>query len=109
MNPELDPSRDPEVRRRVNAALNDVLFTAKDVLWRYTDADGMYVEPSGVADGGDVTGVINAGMVQVVNRLQAQLDEAREVMRTVYAEIDDYKRSYLGDGYNPAPRKILER
>jgi hypothetical protein len=48
-------------------------------------------------------------MAQVVDRLQAKLDEAREVMRTVYSEIDDYKRSYLGDSYNPAPRKILER
>jgi hypothetical protein len=69
----------------------------------------MYIEPAGIEDGGDVTGVINAGMAQVVNRLQVKLDEAREVMRTVYSEIDDYKRSYLGDSYNPAPRKILER
>ncbi len=109
MTSQIDPSRDPAVRRRVNAALNDVLFTAKDVLYRYSDSDGMYIEPSGVADGGDVTGVINAGMNQVVVRLQAQLDEAREVMRTVYSEIDDYKRQTLGPGYNPAPRKILER
>lgn len=96
-----DPATDPAVRRRVQRALDDLLAAARDVAARYSDKEGFYAAPDPVSDVGDVTGLIAAGHNQVVSRLQDQLDETRRVMREVYAELDDYKRSIIGPGYKP--------
>lgn len=99
-----DPAYDPVVRRRVQRALNCVIFTAQDVVTRYS-RDGVYEAPDPVPFG-DVTGLIEVGRNQVIRKLQDQLDEAREVMRAVYAELDDYKHQQYGDAYKPPPRDV---
>lgn len=57
--------------------------------------------PSDVAEFGDVNGLITVGQVQVVQRLQAELDEARRVFAEVQTEIDQYKRDVIGPNYRP--------
>ena len=108
MTERIDPGYDPLVRARVHRAVNHVLWTAKDVLWRYTDKDGDYVEPSGVADGGNANGVINAAMNQVIIRLQTALNESRAELFAVSEEIHDYKRELHGDSYNPVPNPLFD-
>jgi hypothetical protein len=101
-----NPAWDPAVRRRVQRALDDVLWTARDVVTRYSDRDGCYAAPGPVADMGDVTGLLATGTNQVIRRLQAQLDEARQIIREVYAELDGYQRQQLGDAWKPLPRDV---
>ena len=58
---------------------------------------------------GDVTGLIEAGRNQVVNKLQERLDAARAVMLDVYTELDNYKSELYGPGYRPPTRDISGR
>lgn len=99
------PADDPDVRWRVQSALNQVIRTAQDVITRYSDGHGRYEAPDPVPFG-DVTGLITVGNSQVVRRLQDQLDEARTVLRGVRAEVDAYQRERFGDAYRPVDRDI---
>lgn len=96
---ELWPAWDPQTRQKVQKALDDVLFTAQDVLTRYSRG-GKYEAPDPVPFG-DVTGLIETGRNQVIRRLRDRLDEAEQVMRDVYAELDEDKRRRYGPGYKP--------
>ncbi|MDG4791099.1 hypothetical protein O7626_35220 [Micromonospora sp. WMMD1102] len=100
---EADPSWDAETRERVQRAMNQVMFTARDVLMRYADEDCFYVPPSEVSDAGDVTGLINAGRHQVIRRLQEEIDRAQATMDAVIGDIDDHRREFLGQDYR-SPR-----
>ena len=97
-----DPSWDPETRQRIQHAMNQVMFTARDVLMRYADEDCFYVPPSEVSDTGDVTGLINAGRHQVIRRLQEEIDRAQAAMHAVIADIDNHRREFLGPGVPPS-------
>jgi len=101
-----DPAWDPQVRASVQKALDNVLHVARDVLMRYADEDGFYVPPSEVSDSGDVTGLINAGLHQVVARLERELDQARSAMRQAMADVDNHKREVIGPNYRPPHRQI---
>lgn len=95
--PRPDPAWDPDVRWRVQFALNQLIRTADDVLTRYSDRRSWYIAPDPVPSG-DVHGLITAGDRQVVQRLQAQIDATRAVMDAVEGEIDAYRRARL-DAY----------
>ncbi|MEV5690707.1 hypothetical protein [Micromonospora globbae] len=101
-----DPAWDPAVRANVQRALNNVLHTAQDILTRYSDEDGFYVPPSAVSDGGDVTGLIQAGYQQVISRMQKELDQARSVMRQALADVDQYRTERFGGNYRSPDRDI---
>jgi hypothetical protein len=91
-----DPATDPHVRWRVQYALNQVIRAAEDVVTRYSDGKGWYEAPDPVPFG-DVGGLITVGNLQVITRLQGQLDEARTVLRAVRAEVDAYQRERFGE------------
>lgn len=103
-DPTAFPEYSPDARRRVQQALNGVLLTAKDVLTRHS-RDGLYQPPDPVPFG-DVTGLIEAGNHQIILRLQSELDSARQVLRDVYAEIEQSKRDRHGPNYKPLPRDL---
>jgi hypothetical protein len=100
-----NPAWDPAVRRRVQRALNELLFTAQDVLTRYGDKDGFYVSPDPVPDG-DVTGIINSGYHQVVKRLEEQIAATKATLNAVQDEVDAYKRELIGPGYQPVRKPL---
>jgi len=99
---EPNPSWDPQVRWRVQYALDRVCFEARDILTRYTDKDhGTYIMPDDIAADGDVTGLLAAGQYQIIDRLQRKLDEARAEMSAVRDEVDGWKRRRYGEAYQP--------
>ena len=102
----VDPSRDHAVRMRAHLAMSGVYLRMKDILRRYYDDDGMYIEPTGVNDGGDNTGMIYAANNEVLTRLADEVADARSKLMAIFDEIDAYKREQYGPGYNPAPRKL---
>lgn len=93
---QVDPSWDPNVRAKVQSALNRLLFNARDVLTRYADEDFFYIPPSEVTDTGDVTGLINAARNQVIWRLQDELARATATLDAVASEIEQHKRRTVG-------------
>jgi hypothetical protein len=95
-----NPAWDPAVRKRVQYALDQLLFTARDVLIRYSDRDGSYVAPDPVPDG-DVSGIMNSGYHQVVRRLEDQIAATKATLNAVQDEVDAYKREQFGPGYQP--------
>lgn len=104
---QVDPSYDPIVRRRVQKALDEVIFAARDVVMRYS-RDGVYEAPDPVPFG-DVTGLIEAGRNQVVDKLQERLDTARAIMLEVYLELDRHKSELYGPSYRAPTRDISGR
>jgi GTPase len=107
MSEQVDPAHDPAVRAEAHRAVEKLLWNVKDILWRYSTSDGEYIEPTGIADGGDVTGVINAAMNQVVVRLQDAANEARAELAAVEQKVHDYKRQLYGDGYEPVRNPLF--
>ncbi len=101
-----DPAWSPEVRSRAHAIMSHVSYGVRDVLMRHYDSDQVYIEPSGVADGGDNTGMIYAANNEVLNKLEAVIATARADLLGLLNQVDDYKREQLGPGYNPLPRKL---
>jgi hypothetical protein len=95
------PDWDPEVRVRVQRALNQVVRTAQDILTRYTDEHGAYQAPPEVHEAGSNVGLIVTGKLQVLDRLQAELDRARAQLRAEYDGIEAHKRERYGPNYRP--------
>ncbi|GAB3982315.1 hypothetical protein GCM10027615_64810 [Plantactinospora veratri] len=91
-----DPSWDPAVHAEIRAAINHVLFTARDVLMRYSDEDCFWVPPSEVSDAGDATGFINAARNQVLHRLQSELDQATATLDSISTDVRAYKQRSVG-------------
>ncbi len=102
----VDPSWDPQMRRRAHSIMTHVSYQVRDVLSRHYDGDQIYIEPSGVADGGDNTGMIYAANNEVLGKLDAVITEARAELLGLLELVDDYKREQLGPGYKPLPRKL---
>ncbi len=86
---------DSELRRRVHQAVDDLLYTCKDVLMRYSDEDYMYVLPGDLEQFGDVTGLIAVARNQVVQRIQQQLKATQLEIQAVYDEIESDKRERI--------------
>ena len=98
-----NPAWDPDVRWRVQHALDVVCRTSHDVLTRHANnASRTYEPPSEVVEGGDVNGLIATAQLQVLDRLDAAIDAARQQIATVLAEIDAYQRARHGDAWQPA-------
>jgi hypothetical protein len=95
-----NPAWDPKVRWKVQRALNQVLFTAKDVLERY-GKDGIYTPPSDVAEFGDVNGLIATGENQVLRRLREKIAEAETAIADAQAQMDAWGREAYGPNYHP--------
>jgi hypothetical protein len=91
-NPADDPRWSPNIRNQVETAINAVLFEAQDILRRYSD-DGIYVPPSEVAEGGSINGLMAASRHQVLERLSAKIEEARQVFADVERQQDQQPAS----------------
>lgn len=89
---EIRPDMDPDLRRRVHIAVDDLLYLCKDLLYRYTDEDDMYVSPGDLEQFGTVTGLIEVARTQVLAKLRAQLDVTDAEIRAVHDEIETVKR-----------------
>ncbi|WP_433028657.1 hypothetical protein [Plantactinospora sp. CA-290183] len=81
-------------------------YELRNVITRYYDEDGLYIEPTGVSDGGDNTGMIRAANNEVLSRLDAEVQRARDSLTEILIEIDNHKRQQFGPGYNPALPKL---
>ena len=101
-----DPSWDPSVRGRAHSVMTHVYHEMKNILLRYYDNDGRYIEPTGVNDGGDNTGMMYAANNEVLRRLDAEVQSARERLLGIFAEIDEYKQEQIGPAYKPLPRNL---
>lgn len=86
--------------------MTQVYYDLKNVIMRYYDEDGVYIEPTGVSDGGDNSGMIRAANNEVLRRLESEVQKARHGLLDILIEIDNHKRQQLGPGYNPAPPKL---
>lgn len=102
----IDPSWDPAVRSRAHAIMSQVAYGMRDVLTRHYDRDSIYIEPSGVDDGGDNTGMIYAANNEVLGKLEKVIATARTDLLELLERVDDYKREQYGSGYQPLPRKL---
>ena len=100
-----DPAWDADVRWKVQAAVNALMRTAREVSTRYSDPDGGYAAPDPVPDG-DVTGLVHASYEQVIRPLREAIDETRGVLREVMEQVDAHKSQNYGDGYRPMRRNI---
>lgn len=97
------PAWDPAVIARVTAAYQKVMNELHNLRTHRINADGSMRVPHDVRLG-DVTGILEFGRVHVLDAAQRILDEAREVYRQTYTEIDEYKRGLYGPGYQPGRR-----
>ncbi|MGI5213291.1 hypothetical protein ACQEUR_09990 [Plantactinospora sp. CA-290183] len=101
-----DPADDRAVRARAHTIMTQVYYELRNVITRYYDEDGLYIEPTGVSDGGDNTGMIRAANNEVLSRLDAEVQRARDSLTEILIEIDNHKRQQFGPGYNPALPKL---
>lgn len=97
----IDPANDPRVRDSAHVAMTRVYHQLHDVLRRYYDANGRYIEPSGVGDGGDNTGMMHAANNDVLRKLDAEVQAARETLLALFEQIDEHKRERYGPSYKP--------
>jgi hypothetical protein len=89
---------DPKLRYKVEAALNSVTLAARDLLTRRTN-DGIYVPPSEVSEGGDITGLIAVGRAQVLDPLAARVEAARKVLDAADRRLmTDWQRRQIEGG-----------
>jgi len=101
----IDPAWDPRIREQAHLAMTRVYYQLQDVLRRRYDSSGHYIEPSGVGDGGDNTGMMHAANNDVLRKLDDEIQAARETLRALFEQIDTHKRERYGPGYKP--RRIL--
>ena len=98
--PAPNPATDPDVRRRVQVALDNVCRTAADLLRRHTDSYGAYEPPHEVTLG-DVHGLIGSGRLHVLDRLDGAIRLARREVEQVNNEVDAWQRARLGPAWQP--------
>lgn len=97
----VDPAWDPAVRRRVTASVTALYRVMDDVLYRRRDpATGQHAEPEPVSCG-DLTGLCNAVLLEVVAPIRAALDQVSGTIGTAVTDMYDYRRSQYGPGYQP--------
>jgi hypothetical protein len=112
-NPALFPTPDSEnpqwnweVRKRAHRAMNALYQEMQEIARYRFEENGRYIEPSGVADGGDVTGVMLVADNEVLSRLDRAVRSVRDEFHLIYDEVDDYKRAIYGPCYRPNRRDL---
>jgi hypothetical protein len=86
--------------------MTQVYYQMHNILRRYYDEHGMYIEPTGVNDGGSVTGMMRAANNEVLDRLEREIHETRSKLNAIFDEITAYKRDTIGPNYNPMPSHL---
>jgi hypothetical protein len=101
-----NPAYDPLLRGRAHSVMTHVAYKLNDILRRRFDENSMYIEPTGVEDGGDVTGMVMAANNDVLRELEAEIARAKAGLTDVLDTVDKIKREHYGAGYNPMPHKL---
>ncbi|MFD8902657.1 hypothetical protein [Streptomyces ardesiacus] len=85
MNQEADPRWSPDVRMTVQMAMNAVVREAADIVQRRSDG-GRWVPPREIDEVGSNSALCTAARVWVLDKLDAQIREARQVLDQVEAD-----------------------
>ena len=98
-----NPSWDPVVRARVQAAMDHLAKRVTRILQAHSDLHGLFdaESTSDTVGYGDITGIIAVGSKSVIEPIQRELDRASAVLAEVTAETDAWKRQRYGPGYQP--------
>ncbi|GAA2242795.1 MULTISPECIES: hypothetical protein [Kitasatospora] len=92
-----DPQWSHDHRVEIHGAVNAVLREADDIMKRRT-RNGLWTPPGEIAEGGSNIGLVTAARVWVLDRLEARIRAAREVLDQVERD----SRAYREEG--PAAR-----
>lgn len=82
-----NPRTSPEVRVEIQTVMNAVVREAGDIVTRRS-RDGRWLPPGEVGELGSNTALGRAAEVWVLDRLEARIREAREVIERVQRESD---------------------
>ncbi|MEU0596254.1 hypothetical protein [Streptomyces ardesiacus] len=85
MNQESDPRWSPEVRIDVQMAMNAVIREAADILQRRSSG-GRWLPPLEIDEDGTNSALCTAARIWVLDKLEAQIREARQVLDRVEAD-----------------------
>ncbi|MEU3550682.1 hypothetical protein [Streptomyces longwoodensis] len=85
MTMESDPRWSPEVRADIKMAMNSVIREAADIVQRRSHA-GQWLPPGETDELGTNSALCTAARIWVLDKLEAQIQEARRVLDRVEAE-----------------------
>jgi hypothetical protein len=85
MDMESDPRWSPEVRTDIKMAMNAVIREAADIVQRRSRA-GQWLPPGEIDELGTNSALCTAARIWVLDKLEAQIREARQVLDRVEAD-----------------------
>jgi hypothetical protein len=98
----VDPSWARATRQAVLDTVARLYRVVDDILERQRDPDtGGWKSPAGPFGRGDVTGLSRSILLDVVDPIQAALDEVTGAIGDTIAAIDQHRRQAYGPGYQP--------
>lgn len=89
MTSESDPRLSPEIRTEIQMAMNAVVREAADIVRRRSES-GRWLPPGEIDELGTNSALCTAARIWVLDKLEAQIQEARKVIDRVEVECRDY-------------------